>query len=44
MAYETIEVDQTEATVTMDRPDALNAITPTMLAELNQAFESRPWS
>ena len=28
------------ATVTMDRPEALNAITPTMLAELNHAFDA----
>ena len=28
------------ATVTMDRPEALNAITPTMLAELNDAFDT----
>ena len=28
------------ATVTMDRPDALNAITPLMLDELKLAFDS----
>ncbi|MCP5024890.1 MAG: enoyl-CoA hydratase/isomerase family protein [Actinomycetia bacterium] len=28
------------ATVTLDRPDALNAITPTMLGELNRAFDA----
>jgi enoyl-CoA hydratase len=32
------EIDGERATVTLDRPDALNAITPTMLAELNDAF------
>ncbi len=44
MAYETIEfnddgAERAIATVTMNRPDALNAITPTMLAELNDAFD-----
>ncbi len=44
MAYETIEFsddggERAVATVTMSRPDALNAITPTMLAELNDAFD-----
>lgn len=40
MNYEqiTLGVDGAVATVTMSRPDALNAITPTMLAELNDAF------
>ncbi len=28
------------ATITLDRPDALNAITPTMLDELNTAADS----
>lgn len=39
-AYEQISVtrDAATATVTMSRPDALNAITPTMLAELNNAL------
>ncbi|MCB1748965.1 MAG: enoyl-CoA hydratase/isomerase family protein [Gammaproteobacteria bacterium] len=31
-------VDGDTATVTLNRPDALNAITPTMLGELNAAF------
>ncbi len=43
MGYEAIEVDRdgsgAVATVTMHRPEALNAITPTMLAELNVAFD-----
>lgn len=40
MTYEQISltVAGAVATVTMSRPDALNAITPTMLAELNDAF------
>ena len=39
--YETVELAVADevATVTMNRPDALNAITPTMLAELNEAFD-----
>lgn len=39
-AYTEIELDISDdvATVTMNRPAALNAITPTMLAELNDAF------
>lgn len=39
--YETIlvETDGPLATVTLNRPDALNAITPTMLEELCQAFD-----
>ncbi len=44
MAYETIELsddgnERAVATVTLHRPDALNAITPTMLDELNDAFD-----
>jgi len=40
MAFEQITVARSGAvgTVTMHRPDALNAITPTMLAELNTAI------
>ena len=40
--YETIAVaiDNTVATVTLHRPDALNAITPQMLDELNDAFDA----
>lgn len=40
MAYEQISVtlDGGAATVALARPDALNAITPTMLGELNHAF------
>ena len=34
------ELDGSTATVTLARPEALNAITPTMLAELNDAFAS----
>lgn len=39
--YETVElaVAGNVATITMNRPEALNAITPTMLAELNEAFD-----
>ena len=39
--YETISVDLADrrATVTLRRPEALNAITPQMLAELGAAFE-----
>ena len=42
MTYEEIEItrDGAIATVTMSRADALNAITPTMLGELNDAFEA----
>lgn len=42
MTYETILLTEAEgvATVTMHRPDALNAITPTMLDELNRAFDA----
>lgn len=42
MSYEQIEISTAEhvATVTMNRPDALNAITPTMLAELNEALDA----
>ncbi len=42
MSYEQIQVTQdgSVATVTMSRADALNAITPTMLGELNAAFEA----
>jgi len=42
MSYEQIEVatDAAVATVTMQRPDALNAITPTMLTELNEAVDA----
>lgn len=41
MSYEQIEVtvDGAVATVTMNRPDALNALTPTMLGELNDAYD-----
>ena len=35
-----VERDGGRATVTLCRPDALNAITPTMLAELNEAFDA----
>ncbi len=35
----TLDVSGAVATVTMSRPAALNAITPTMLAELNSAFQ-----
>ncbi|MFN0091107.1 MAG: enoyl-CoA hydratase/isomerase family protein [Acidimicrobiales bacterium] len=40
--FETISVELTHpvAVVTLRRPDALNAITPTMLAELDAAFAS----
>lgn len=34
-----LEIDNEVATIVMDRPDALNAITPTMLAELNTAAD-----
>ncbi len=34
------ELNGSTATVTLARPEALNAITPTMLAELNDAFAS----
>jgi len=42
MSFEEILVstDGNVATVTMHRPDALNAITPTMLGELNDALDS----
>jgi enoyl-CoA hydratase/carnithine racemase len=42
MMYEQIEVATAGAvaTVTMSRPDALNAITPTMLGELNAALDA----
>lgn len=33
-----VDRDGPTVTVTLDRPDALNAITPTMLGELNEAF------
>ncbi len=41
MTYEQIEVavDGNVATVTLNRPDALNAITPMMLGELNGAYD-----
>jgi len=41
MEYDEIlyEVSGGIATITLNRPDALNAITPTMLAELNDAVE-----
>ena len=41
MNFEEIDVgvEGSVGTVTMSRPDALNAITPTMLGELNTAFE-----
>jgi enoyl-CoA hydratase/carnithine racemase len=41
MSYEQIDVgvDGGVATITMQRPDALNAITPTMLGELNDAVD-----
>ena len=41
MSFEQIEVsvDAGIATVTLSRADALNAITPTMLGELNQAYD-----
>jgi len=41
MSFEQIDLtrDGAVATVMMNRPDALNAITPTMLAELNQAYD-----
>ena len=35
-----VEVDGPLGTITLDRPDALNAITPTMLGELNEAVEA----
>lgn len=42
MTYEQIEVTTAgaAATVTMSRPDALNAITPTMLGELNADLDA----
>lgn len=42
MNYTEIQYDvaDTVATITFDRPDALNAITPTMLRELNTAAEA----
>ena len=42
MSYEQIEVvlDGVVGTITMNRPDALNAITPTMLDELNDAIDA----
>jgi len=36
----TQSIDGAVATITMSRPDALNAITPTMLGELNDAVDS----
>jgi len=41
MSFEEIEVtiDGSAATIVLNRPDALNAITPTMLGELNQAYD-----
>ncbi len=41
MSFEQIEVSVAAgiATVMLNRPDALNAITPTMLGELNQAYD-----
>lgn len=41
MSFEEIAVstDGSVATVMFNRPDALNAITPTMLGELNQAYD-----
>ena len=41
MSFTEIELsrDDAVATISFNRPDALNAITPTMLAELNQAAE-----
>lgn len=40
-SYETVrlQVDGARATVTLHRPEALNAITPRMLDELNDAFD-----
>ena len=35
-----LEIEGEVATIIMDRPDALNAITPTMLAELNTAADN----
>ncbi len=35
----TVQADKAVATVTLNRPEALNAITPTMLAELGAAFD-----
>ena len=35
-----VRTDDGVATVTLDRPEALNAITPTMLGELNDAFDA----
>ncbi len=42
MNYTEIQYDVADAvaTITMDRPDALNAITPTMLSELNSAADA----
>lgn len=42
MSFEqiTLSSDGAVATITMQRPDALNAITPTMLDELNQAIDA----
>ncbi len=42
MTYTEVTVEQLDSTavVTMSRPDALNAITPTMLGELNDAFDA----
>ncbi len=34
-----LTIEDSVGTITFDRPEALNAITPTMLAELNQAAE-----
>lgn len=35
-----VAVDDTVTTITLNRPEALNAITPTMLAELNEALDA----
>ncbi len=41
MSYDTILFDENENTarITLNRPDALNAISPIMIAELNDAFD-----
>ena len=39
MKYIKYEVDEHKATITLNRPDALNALSPDMISELRSAYD-----